>query len=272
MEVIEEADEDKGKIAADDDKDLDPEPKEKDTSRTQKRIDKLTAQRRESERREAAANVQLNHLTNEMNTLKQGQGRQTADEFQNKYNQIKKDLYTAAEEGDTQRQVDLTEQMADMRATARISAEQKRTQENYVLQQQNNQQQQAVPPQEAQNWWTRNNWFNGAGHAAESAYAKEVDYALEDEGFDKEEPEYYEELDKRLQSRFPELYSNDDKPKAKPKARPATAPTGGQRQGGGAPKDGRIRLTRDELRVAQELGLTTEVQLRDYAKEIERLA
>ena len=116
-------------------------------------------------------------------------------------------------------------------------------------------------PEEATKWWGRNPWFAKPEHAPESAYARMMDIQVENEGFDKNSSEYYEELDKRLQKRFPELYS-------KKKSKPPVSPSGGTGGSQKPRKDGRIRLTKQELQVARDLGITSEEALREYAKEI----
>ena len=56
------------------------------------------------------------------------------------------------------------------------------------------------------------------------------------------------------------------------KAKPPTSPSGGKKRvSKQSSKDGRIQLTRDQLSMARELGLTTEAQLKAYAKEIQEL-
>jgi hypothetical protein len=235
----------------------------KESDRVQKRIDQLTAQRREAERREAAKDAELNSLQERLSELENKGQEQAVQSFQERYNQVRTALTTAAEEGDTAQQVALTEQLADMRAEAKV-AQLARTQQQYQPPPQASGQQEA--PQAAYNWWDRNQWFNSAEHSAESAYARAVDIQLEQEGFDKNSPAYYTELDNRLQEKFPELYNKGDTKKPKP----ATAPTGGKVSSGKVTKDGRVQLTKDELNMARELGITSEAQLKAYAKEIQK--
>ena len=250
-----------------------PEPEEKPepeddpvSTRVQKRIDQLTAQRHEAERREAVKDQQIQQLQDRLGNIETGQEQAVVETFQDKYEQVKKDLMEAAEEGDTAKQIALTEQMSDMRATARI-AENQRIQEQQVRQEIPQQQQPDVP-QAAYAWWSRTSWFNAPEHSAETAYARAIDVQLDQEGFDKNSSEYYTELDNRLQEKFPELY----KEHVSKKAKPPTSPSGGKKRSGNRSKDGRIQLTKDQLNMARELGLTTEAQLKAYAKEIQELS
>ena len=234
------------------------------SARMQKRIDQLTARRHEAERREATKDQQLQELHARLENIETGQNQAAVQTFQEKYDQVKKDLMAAAEEGDTARQVGLTEQMADMRATARM-AEVSRNQQ--PLQQQPQQPVGQEAPQAAYDWWNKNKWFNTPENSAATAFARAIDVQLEQEGYDKNSPDYYTELDNRCQEKFPELYTEHGNAKAKP----PTSPSGGKKRSSKRSKDGRIQLTRDQLNMARELGITTEVQLKAYAKEIQEL-
>ena len=246
------------------------EVKKKD--RFQRRIDKLTAQRKSESQRADASEAHALNLEQRMGALEENSGRQSVENFQQRYDAVRNQLLEATESGDTSRQVELQEHMADMRATVRIAEAQKRG----VSQQQPLNQQNQDAPVEAYKWWDKNKWFNDPSHKAESAYARVLDDELDAEGFDQDDPEYYEELDSRLQSKFPELYKKEgskvdnEKENPKPKPKPPTAPTGGQPRGGGQPNDGRVRLTREELNVARELGLTTKTELTEYVKELSK--
>ena len=267
VEVIGE-DEDKPLIADEDTPEEKQEREKKKQSRFQKRIDKLTAQRQDAERRADFSDARANNLEHRMGTLEENSGRQSAEGFQQRYDVVRNQLLEATEAGDTARQVGLQEQMADMRATVRVAEAQKRNFDGMGRPQQSQAETEDAPPL-AYSWWDKNKWFNDTAYKAESAYAREIDAQLNDEGFDKDNSEYYEELDSRLQSKFPELYKEEGSD-VKPKPKPPTAPTGGRLKGGGQPKDGRIRLTREQLGIARELGLTTKSELEEYVKEISK--
>ena len=210
-----------------------PEPETENSDRVQKRIDQLTRERREAERREQAKDAELQALTERMAQL-ENKGQEQAV------------------------------QLADMRAEAKVAQLTNNQRQGQAQQQPQAQAQDA--PQAAYSWWERNQWFNTPENQAESAYARVVDVQLEQEGFDKNTPSYYTELDNRLQEKFPELYNKGDVKKSKP----ATAPTGGRVSSGKIAKDGRVQLTKDELSMARELGITSEAQLKAYAKEIQK--
>jgi hypothetical protein len=192
-----------------------PEPEPENSDRVQKRIDQLTRERREAERREQAKDAELQALTERMAQLENKGQEQAVQSFQDRYNQVRADLTTAAEEGDTAQQIALTEQLADMRAEAKVA---QLTNRQKPAQQQQQQPAQDAP-QAAYTWWERNQWFNTPENQAESAYARVVDVQLEQEGFDKNSPAYYTELDNRLQEKFPELYNKGDVKNQNPQQR-----------------------------------------------------
>lgn len=64
----------------------------------------------------------------------------------------------------------------------------------------------------AQRWMKRNSWFAQNGNDPDSRVAKKVDELLAAQGWNPADPEYWEELDSRLQRELPHRYndSNDD--------------------------------------------------------------
>ena len=122
-------------------------------------------------------------------------------------------------------------------------------------------------PKKAMDWWEKNRWFNSNGYERETAAARAIDVQLEVEGFDKEDDEYYDELNIRLQKVFPELRSGSSEPtKQRVKSRSPVAPTAG----GSTYKGNRVRMSQDQLRMARELGITDEKGLKQYASEIQK--
>lgn len=274
------ADEDDFLDIIEEDKDTDDEPKglaetldddleknkdEEKTSRFQQRIDVMTRRQRTAETESATTKAENAELRQRLENLESGVSTKNRDDFKQTYDQVKSDLFKAAEDGDTQKQVDLTEKMADMRAAARV-AEMQRPNPDAANTETKAPAKALEPPKEALSWWNRNRWFNTQEHTGESAFARDLDVQLEAAGYDNQSPEYYEELDNRLQKRFPELYKDN----AKKKPKPATVPSSGQSRKA-SPKDGRIRMTAQELKNCHDLGLTSEVQLRAFVKEREIL-
>lgn len=121
------------------------------------------------------------------------------------------------------------------------------------------------------NQWLRDNpWFNNARFREQTAIARALDAGLSAERlYAKDSPEYFEELDKRIRRRLPEVLRHS-------RSQPAAAerggrdgqrqqqrrdPTGGAPRGGdsrqpaAAPRKGRVVLNRQDLANMAQFGL-----------------
>ena len=239
------------------------------SNKVQKRIKKLVDQRREAELQARGYQEQMAQLQSRLERLEQGNTHRAENEFNQRYEQTKQALAQAVENGDTQAQLNFTEQLADMRAAMRVAELQRQVQSQQSASPTVGRAQQAAAapaPQKAMTWWEKNRWFNSAGFERETAAARAIDVQLDLEGYDKNSDEYYEILDNRLQNVFPELKSDQSKPAPKTRSRAPVAPTAGGSQR--AYKGNRVRLTQDQLRMARELGITDEKGLKQYEREI----
>jgi hypothetical protein len=66
----------------------------------------------------------------------------------------------------------------------------------------------------AADWMNRNSWYNPEATDRDSRVAKKVDEVLVEEGWDPKDPDYWDELDSRLQKSLPHRYnvSTDNNP------------------------------------------------------------
>ena len=257
-----------------------PEPKQEKEEekaeygrKVQKRIKTVLADKKKAEEEAKLYKSQLDDLQNRMNRLEEGSVKQAETNFQERYNQTKAALAKAIEEGDTEAQLNFTEQMADMRSAFRIQQMQEQARQNQSASPTVGKAEQEVSnpaPPLAMRWWEENTWFNAKGFERESAVARSIDVQLDVEGYDKNSPDYYKTLNNRLRKLFPELISGKDdevgQNKPRVKSRDPVAPTAG----GSAYKGNRVKVTRDELAIARELGITDEKALKKYANEIQK--
>ena len=260
---IEEAKDVAEEKAADESQEADYGPK------VQKRIKKLVDQRRQAEIQTQQMQEQNSQLNARLARLEQGSVQNNEKAFNQRYAQTKAALTKAVEEGDTEAQVNFQEQMADMRASMRIAEMQKQQRSQQAASPTVGRAQQAVQnpaPQKAMGWWESNRWFNSSGFERETAMARSIDVQLDLEGYDKDSDEYYQVLNKRLLSVFPELNSGSSPSKTRTKSRQPVAPT----TGGSSYKGNRVRMSQDQLRMARELGITDEKSLKQYEAEIKR--
>jgi len=254
-------------------KEEDSEDEEEYSKKVQNRIKKLVDQRRQAELQSREYQQQMSQLQARLDRLEKGNTSRAEKDFQTRYHQTKQALAKAVEEGDTSAQLDFTEQLADMRAAMRIAEMHKQQQQNQAISPTVGRAQQAAkapPPRLAMKWWEGNRWFNSPGFERETNAARAIDVQLDIEGFDKESPDYYQNLDRRLRKMFPELNSSEEveelsRPKAKSRA--PVAPTAG---GSTAYKGNRVRMSQDQLRMARELGIRDEKSLKLYADEIRK--
>ena len=237
--------------------------------KVQKRIQKLVAQRKDAELQVKEMQEQNAQLNARLLRLEQGANKNTEQAFNQRYSQVKQALEKAVEEGDTKAQLAFTEQLADMRAAVRVAQlqQQQRAQQSVSPTVGRAQQTVSNPvPDKAMQWWQKNNWFNQQGFERETATARAIDVQIEAEGFDKNSDDYYEELNNRLQKVFPELISGTSPNKTKVKSRQPVAPT----TGGSSYKGNRVRMTKDQLAMARELGINDEQSLKKYEAEIRK--
>ena len=234
-------------------------------AKVQKRIKKLVSERKAAEQQTAALQEQNAQFQARLERLERGNQHQAENNFQTRYDDTKAALTKAVEEGDTESQVNFSEQLADMRAAIRINELQKSQAKQAPPPAQAKQPNEPPPPQKAMSWWKENDWFNSAGFERETAAARAIDVQLDLEGLDKNSDNYYEELNNRLRKIYPELIYPKETPK-RVKSRSPVAPTAGG--SAGVYKSNRVRLTQDQLRMARELGITDQDALKRYEAEV----
>ena len=243
--------------------DEEEEKEEKVPAGVQKRLDTMTFNMREAERREAAANSRAEASEKRLDAMEDATVKSSHTSFREEYARTRAQLTQAVEDGDTEKQVSAYEKMADMRAKAQNMAAAAGDDAAPA---------QPAPgapqmTQEAQKWWSSAPWFQTAGFERETAMARTIDVQLTGEGMDQNDPTYFEALDSRLQRFYPDLYSGEQKePSAKPRGpKNSSAPVNREAKGG--KNKGRYVLTKQQLATAAEIGLTSEEELKEYAKE-----
>jgi hypothetical protein len=121
------------------------------------------------------------------------------------------------------------------------------------------------PSPAAVEWYERNKeWFNK--DAVMTASARVLDNQMVRDGYAPSDPDYFEELDRRLQKEFPQKLG---RPPGRP---PANNPTI-QNRSTPAPAPGKVRvtITQDDRNTANSLGISVEQYAREKAK-VERAA
>ena len=240
------------------------------SKKVQKRIDKLTKKAREAERQQEAAlnyakNIQAenNALKNRVDSLDRGYVAEYGDRIATQSEALQKDLETAIATSDTASQVELNKKLAQLaieEERVRAAQAQQKQQEQYQAQEmpQAPQPQAPVRPDpKAEEWAEKNPWF-GQDEAMTFAAFGIHKKLVEEEAFDTESPEYYDELDKRLQAAFPQKLNGNAS--TSDSRRPQQAVASATRSSSSGRKT--VRLSPSEVTIANKLG----VPLDEYAK------
>ncbi len=258
-------------VSASEDNDRDDQFSKAETA-TQKRIDRLTKKMREAERREQEAIKYAQAVQTEATGLKNRMSHMDTNyvnEYTNRVNtqmqQAENELARAIEMGDSKASVEA------QRNLTKLAIQQDRAQQAKAQQDRSRQQQQAAaqhqsrqpmpaqapkrPDPKAETWAMKNSWFGqdeAMTYAAFGIHKKLV----EDEGFDPTSDDYYNELDRRISSKFVNAGNTANK-------RPAQTVVGASRTPSG--RTGRkVRLTPSQVAIAKKLG----VPLEEYAKYV----
>ena len=116
-------------------------------------------------------------------------------------------------------------------------------------------------------WAAKNEWFNADPVMTNAALA--IDAQLKDEGYDPTEDEFYEEVDRRLATHFPQKFGGQvqqEQPIVNPRPKAASSPSqvvAGASRTPAASSGKKVKLTQEDVRLAQKWGITLE----QYAAE-----
>lgn len=96
-----------------------------------------------------------------------------------------------------------------------------------------------------------------------TAGARAVDQQMVRDGFVPEDPDYFEELDRRLQKEFPHKFGRASAPGRQPANNPTI-----QNRSAPSPAPGKVRvtITQADREMANHLGITVEQYAREKAK------
>lgn len=251
----------------------------------QRRINQLTAKRKQASEEAQAAYQYAQQKESENQKLKQRLG-QLDKGYMSEYEgrvvsqetQAKRAYADAHESGDVEKMAEAQsaisqiaiekERLRIQKARAATNQEQQQQQQQFQAQQaQQAQQVQQPPVNQAQedpklkDWLSKNEWFGKDRVMTRAAQAIHEQLVLE-EAFDPSSQEYYSEIDKRLRVEIPNKFTKDDKKNAQ-----AITPSSGN---GRSLKSGRkksVELTPGQVAFAKKM----RIPLDTYAKEVAKL-
>jgi len=242
------------------------------SDKVKKRIDKMTARLRETERREQAAlelaqgmQARLQQLEQKVVRTDEERLHEASGRVETQLVALKQIIQKAREEGDISTEIEastrLTSLIHEQRQIAEANAQRQSYQEQLVQQQQRPQpvvqQTRPVVDEKAANWVEKNSWY-GRDTVLTSAAWGIHRQLIEVEGFDGSSDEYYDELDRRLKSTFPTRLGKDRTTRTVQTVAPATRSSG--------VNNARrvVKLTASQVAIAKKLG----VPIEEYAKYV----
>jgi hypothetical protein len=259
------------------------EPKELDginTEGAQKRIRTLIRQRKDRDE-------ELQKLRDEVNNLKQSvQERDTQlstslktnidtseDQLNKTIEHAKAAFKQAVDSGDTDAMVNAQEVMSRSHADITTIQQQRQAWERYnntvetTAEQEQKQPEKKYDPK-AVDWAANNSWF-GQDKALTTA-ALTIDALLKSEGYDPEDDDFYKEVDTRLRQQYPTRFQPQPLEPASSVPRlqdttssSAQAVAGASRTPKASSSKNRVKLTREDVKLAQKWG----IPLDKYAAE-----
>jgi hypothetical protein len=258
-----------------------PAEKELDqySDNVKKRIDKLTARLRETQRREQAAveyaqrvqerarQLEQSYLRSDEERLTEAKGR-----IETQVVALKQIIRKAREEGDVDTETEAQQRLASLTYEQNQVDQANAQRAAWAAQQQ----QRAAAPAQApapspqpvdprvEQWAERNKWYgrdNVMTHAAWGIHRQ----LIQAEGFDPNSDEYYDEIDKRIREAFPQKFAEENSGMQRPTTRTVQTVAPASRSAGINTAARRtVRLTPSQVAIAKKLG----VPLEEYAKYV----
>ena len=113
-------------------------------------------------------------------------------------------------------------------------------------------------------WQAKNQWFGSTGYEEHTSFALGLHQKLVNSGLDPRSDEYFERIDARMKSTFPEVFGSEDKPRSGDGSKRPTSVVAPATRSTGARK---IQLTPTQVALAKKYGLTPQ----QYANEVAKL-
>ncbi len=248
------------------------------SDKVQKRIDKLTARLRETQRREQAALDFAKQVQSRAQELEQKYVKTDAERLVEAQNRVetqavalKQIIRKAREEGDidteTEAQQRLSALTLENSQIQAANAQREAYVQQFTAQQQQAYQQPAQQPQQVdprvEDWAEKNRWYGRdtvMTHAAWGIHRQ----LLQVDGVDPNSDEYYDELDKRIRDAFPHKFQESGSSTQSRARNVQTVAPASRSSGINNTARRTVRLTPSQVAIAKKLG----VPLEEYAKYV----
>ena len=239
-----------------------------ETKGAEKRIRQLIRQRKERDEQISALAESNKKLQEELSTKNTEVSRISQNSLEMSERQLNDKVALARiaymeafEEGDKQKVLQAQEILNDAQADLKIVSMRK---QNYSRQKEEQPveepvAQQAAPDPRARDWAAENEWFGQDSIMTAAALA--IDAELKEEGYDPNDDYFYEEVDKRLQTAFPQKFGQSEERVQENTSQPAQVVSGTSRS---SPNSGKkVKLSKEDVRLANKWG----IPLEQYAAE-----
>ena len=137
--------------------------------------------------------------------------------------------------------------------------------EEYDVQTRQSAPEQTQPDEKTLRWQAKNQWFGSNGFEEVTSFALGLHQKLVNNGVDPRSNEYFEQIDARVKSKFPEVFGGtEDKPRSGDSPRRPAAVAAPATRSSGAKK---VQLTQTQVALAKKFGLTPQ----QYAAQVAKL-
>ena len=137
--------------------------------------------------------------------------------------------------------------------------------EEYDVQTRQSAPEQAQPDEKTLRWQAKNQWFGSNGFEEVTSFALGLHQKLVNNGVDPRSDDYFEHIDARVKSKFPEVFGGtEDKPRSGDSPRRPAAVAAPATRSSGAKK---VQLTQTQVALAKKFGLTPQ----QYAAQVAKL-
>jgi hypothetical protein len=123
--------------------------------------------------------------------------------------------------------------------------------------------QRVQPDEKTLRWQAKNQWFGANGFEEVTSYALGLHQKLVNSGADPRSDEYFEQIDARVKSKFPEVFGGEDRPQTESPRKPASVVAPATRSSGAK----KVQLTNTQIALAKKFGLTPQ----QYAAQVAKL-
>jgi hypothetical protein len=230
--------------------------------KVRKRIQKEVAKRADAEQR-------VVDLEQKINSMEKRTYDMANKSLSNQATAVSNELKSAIEEGNTDKQVKLYDNLAEIRSQITKT-------EDYAARVPKVKEKKDKAPPLASEWVKENStWFNKPGYRKETAMAYGIDAELTEEGWDVHDPGYYDEMTKRLKASNLGYFNKSEENTSKSnqnvvqKTNRVQSPVAGVSRKKGTSSN-RVKLTGDDLSTAKTFGINIndDAALKRFAKEV----